>query len=71
MEGDRQQFPFLIFQQKRKSVSLLETDFFKWYKDDFLLYMVVIPDHEVALSELLVPADSVQKFLNGYHPDSH
>ena len=57
----------LIDQFENAGAILWKPDFAKRHKDDFVLDPVVITDDEFAAPEFRVPADAMEKVLDGDH----
>jgi len=69
MQGNGVHLPFLIDQLENLGSILGECDLQKRHADDFVLKPVVVADNEIAAAEFRVPADAMQKILNGHHDD--
>jgi hypothetical protein len=67
MQGNGVDLPFLIDQLENPGSILGECDLQKRHADDFVLKPVVVADNEIAAAEFRVPADTMQKILNGHH----
>ncbi len=59
VKRNRNQFAIGLPEMKSEMVSLFEENFFKRYLNNLFIDMVIVPYFETALSELLIPADSV------------
>lgn len=57
----------MIDQFENTGAVLWKCDFAKRHADDFVLNPVVVADAEVAAAEFRVPADAMEKVLNGDH----
>lgn len=60
---------FMIDQFENAGAVLWKCDFAKRHADDFVLNPVVVADNEFAAAEFRVPADTMEKVLNGDHDD--
>jgi len=59
--------PLMVDQFENAGAVLWKCDFAKRHADDFVLNPVVIADDELAAAEFRVPADAMEKVLNGDH----
>jgi len=67
MQGNGMHLSLMIDQFENAWAVLWKFDFAKRHADDFALNPVVVADDEFAAAEFRVPADAMQKVLNGDH----
>lgn len=67
MQGNGMRLSLMIDQFENAGAVLWEFNFAKRHADDFVFDPVVIADDEFAAAEFRIPADAMEKVLNGNH----
>jgi hypothetical protein len=67
MQGNGMCLSLVIDQFENAGAVLWKSDFAKRHADDFMLDPVVITDDKFATAEFRIPADAMEKVLNGNH----
>jgi len=67
VQGNGMHLSLMVDQFENAGAVLWQCDFAKRHADDFVLDPVVVADDELAAAEFRVPADAMEKVLNGDH----
>ena len=67
MQGNGMRLPLAIDQFENVGTVLWKYDLEERHVDDFVLDPVVITDEEIAAAEFRIPADAMEKILDGDH----